>query len=100
MNIGAYQKWYAPYSFRNCQRLNACKHVDFLILLRRLLYSENLNSPSAQTVSLSLYTILAKFRKSAYCLFSYNSVEYKMIYKFCFAIKNINYEKRGVSHSL
>ena len=31
MNIGAYQKWYAPYSFRNCQRLNACKHVDFLI---------------------------------------------------------------------
>ena len=44
--------------------------------------------------------MLAKFRKSAYCLFSYNSVEYKMIYKFCFAIKNINYKKRGVSHSL
>ena len=50
------------------QREGAFKHVDFLILLRRLLYSENLNSPSAQTVSLSLYTILAKFRKSAYCL--------------------------------
>ena len=51
------------------RREDAFKHVDFLILLRRLLYSENLNSPSAQTVSLSLYTILcAKFRKSAYCL--------------------------------
>ena len=50
------------------KKMDALKHVDFLILLRRLLYSENLNSPSAQTVSLSLYTILAKFRKSAYCL--------------------------------
>ena len=45
-----------------------CKHVDFIILLRRLLYSENLNSPSAQTVSLSLYAMLTKFQKSAYCL--------------------------------
>ena len=50
------------------QRENAFKHVDFLILLRRLSYSENLNSPSAQTVSLSLYAMLTKFQKSAYCL--------------------------------
>ena len=50
------------------QRENASKHVDFLILLRRLSYSENLNSPSAQTVSLSLYAMLTKFQKSAYCL--------------------------------
>ena len=57
-----------PIVFYVSQREDAFKHVDFLILLRRLLYSENLNSPSAQTVSLSLYTILAKFRKSAYCL--------------------------------
>ena len=44
------------------------KHVVFLILLRRLLYSENLNSPTAQTVSLSLYAMLAKLRNPAYCL--------------------------------
>ena len=50
------------------QRENAFKHVDFLILLRRLSYSENLNSPSAQTVSLSLYAMLAKLQNSAYCL--------------------------------
>lgn len=27
MNIGAYQKWYTPYSFRNCQRLNALQTI-------------------------------------------------------------------------
>ena len=53
----------------SCHRKNfICKHVEILILLRRLLQSENLNSPTAQTVGLSLYTILAKFRESAYCL--------------------------------
>ena len=58
------------------QRENAFKHVDFLILLRRLSYSENLNSPSAQTVSLSLYTMLAKFQKSSYCLQSFSLCRY------------------------
>ena len=53
----------------SCHRKNfICKHVEILILLRRLLQSENLNSPTAQTVGLSLYTMLAKFQKSAYCL--------------------------------
>lgn len=25
--MGAYQNWYAPYSFRNCQRLNALQTI-------------------------------------------------------------------------
>ena len=37
----------------SCHRKNfICKHVEILILLRRLLQSENLNSPTAQTVGL------------------------------------------------
>ena len=39
------------------QEKSPFKHVDFLILLRRLLYSENLNSPTAQTVYASLQAV-------------------------------------------
>ena len=53
----------------SCHRKNfICKHVEILILLRRLLQSENLNSPTAQTVGFTPYTILAKFQKSDYYL--------------------------------
>ena len=65
-NFIAVSHFFLLFSYR--QRENASKHVDFLILLRRLSYSENLNSPSAQTVSLSLYAMLAKLQNSAYCL--------------------------------
>ena len=47
----------------SCHRKNfICKHVEILILLCRLLQSENLNSPTAQTVGFALYAMLAKLR--------------------------------------
>ena len=53
------------------------KHVVFLILLRRPLYVEKRNSPKGSNSRFSTYTMLAKLRNTAYCLFPKFSVYYQ-----------------------